>query len=74
MHERKGLIPMNTTTREYRYLFNRMSDLAEELQRLQMEIVRAQMESEELFLDEESDLVPAGVVEKRCYENVGSPC
>lgn len=41
---------MLSTSKEYCYLFNKMTDIITQLDSLKAELVNAQLESEELFL------------------------
>lgn len=46
---------MLSTSKEYCYLFNKLTDIITQLDSLKAELIHAQMESEELFLSEAAD-------------------
>lgn len=52
---------MEHISKEYLLLFNTITDTAEALQALQMQLMAAQMRAERLFLDETENHTDAGV-------------
>ena len=57
---KKGLYVMNSLNKEYLFLFNALTDAEEALQQLCRELMAAQQQAEELFLEEPAESAPSG--------------
>ena len=55
---KKGLHVMNSLKKEYLFLFNALTDAEEALQQLCRELMAAQQQAEELFLEEPETVPP----------------
>ena len=51
---------MNSLKKEYLFLFNALTDAEEALQQLCRELMAAQQQAEELFLEEPAESAPSG--------------